>query len=149
MSSQESSGFQQVETLVLNLANQITRPFTFLRAVNKDEHLAAMERHRKDFLVHVRGESFLHSNLVRQKGRITGYLTEDIGLVEFRFAPKGDLHLAMFCPKDAYIYRKQAHKFGVPIGQSVPAGLNVFFDARRMVPPHRGVGYQERCSVLP
>ena len=43
-----------------------------------------MERHRKDFLVHVRGESFLHSNLVRQKGRITGYLTESIGLVEFR-----------------------------------------------------------------
>lgn len=118
------------------------RPQMLLRAVNKEEHLAAMERHRKDFLVHVRGESFLHANLVRQKGRITGYLTEDVGLVEFRFTPKGDLHLAFFCPKDAYVYRKQAHKFGVPVWQSVPAGLNVFFDARRMVPPYRGVGYQ-------
>ena len=108
-----------------------------LAIVNKEEHLAAMERHRKDFLVHVRGESFLHSNLVRQKGRITGYLTENIGLVEFRFTPKGDLHLAMFSPKDAFVYRKQAEKFGVPIWQAVPAGLNVFFDARRMVPPYR------------
>ena len=61
---------------------------------------------------------------------------------QFRFAAKGELHLAMFCPKDAYIYRKQAHKFGVPIWESLPAGLNVYFDARRIQPIHRGVGYQ-------
>jgi hypothetical protein len=118
------------------------RPDKVLRVVKTAQHTWEMENHRRDFLAHVTAERFLHVPLTRARGKITGYLSEEIGLIEFRLHPNADMQMAVFRTRDAHVYGKKAYKLRDPVWKSVPAGINVIFDARNMNPAFRGVKYQ-------
>ncbi len=79
------------------------------------------------------------------KGKITGYFSEHYGLLEFKLRETDKDHqLAVFHTRDAHVFGKKAYKMRDPIWKKVPAGLNIYFDAREMKKGFRGVKYHVR-----
>ena len=84
---------------------------------------------------------------MRAKGRITGYLTKDFGLIETDDHGDnnlgGEMTMVMFHVSDILLFREKVSKTRPrePIDKVVPAGLQIYFDARK-IPTFRGIMYQ-------
>lgn len=59
------------------------RPDHLLKKVSEQDYKAKLEEHRKSFMLYLRGEVFLRAALVRVKGEVSGYLNDNIGIVEY------------------------------------------------------------------
>lgn len=137
------------------------RPPHLLRYVITEKHKLELQQHRRHFLGLILEQRLLHVSHARVKGSITGFLTDDIGLletndIEVQINSNGLLsssiqqgrepQLVLFNVKNVHVYRKPAtffteqEKKGSP-SQILPVGLRVTFDARP-IPRFRGVGFQ-------
>jgi len=60
------------------------RPDHLLKKIQDEEYKKKLEEHRKSFMLYLRGEVFLRAALVRVKGEVAGYLTDNMGIIEHK-----------------------------------------------------------------
>lgn len=124
------------------------KPDRIMREVTSEAHKCKLDSSVRRFLDLVDGDAFLHVKLVRGRGKITGYLTDQFGLIETSDGDCGTeaQSLVFFHVNDAHLFRESVTKMRDPIDQVLPAGLKVIFDARRVYDV-RGVTFQA-CAVF-
>jgi len=88
------------------------RPDHLLKKVTEADYKSKLEEHRKSFMLYLRGEVFLRAALVRVKGEISGYLNDNIGIVDYDDGDKK--HHVFFHVEDVKLIRR---KFSTPSGQ--------------------------------
>jgi len=98
---------------------------------------------REDFLSRIREERCMHVGMVRARGQITGWLTEEIGLLETHDASTSEEGICMvvFHACDLYLFGRPARSRRESVLDMFPPGLRVCFDARAIT-KFRGVAYQ-------
>merc|ERR550534_2410858 len=107
-----------------------------------DQFWNSLEEHRNTFLLFLRGEVFLPLAFNRVKGRIEGYLTQDVGVIKV-VDDEDRPQLVIFHADHAWIFRKTIEEIGAPPKICLPVGLNVSVDARRIhIPGVENIKYQ-------
>jgi len=118
------------------------RPDHLLRKVGEEEYRARLQSHRKSFLLYVMGEVFLRAALVRVKGEVAGYLTENTGIIEYIDEDGKKINI-VFHSDNVYIFKKDVHRIGKRVTTALPVGCLVSVDARRVhVKDVKNVEYQ-------
>merc|ERR1719233_2781481 len=118
------------------------RPDHLLRKVGEEEYRARLQSHRKSFLLYVKGEVFLRAALVRVKGEVAGYLTENTGIIEYIDEDGKKINI-VFHSDNVYIFKKDVHRIGKRVTTALPVGCYVSVDARRVhVSDVKNVEYQ-------
>ncbi len=141
-----------------------------LKSLASEDHKRSLEQERRAFLRCVRERRFLRAALVRARGQITGFLTDEIGLIETSDLPVDDggrrpeeaVTMVVFHVSDLYLFRlpwsEQRRRRRRPMAaraattaeadvslpqvqDAFPPGLRVCFDARA-VTRYRGVTAQ-------
>lgn len=123
------------------------RPHHLLKEIKTEKYQNDLKQGRRDFLDYAQNESFQNLALVRAKGKITGYLNNQFGLLETNDGDERDATMmCFFHVKDLYVYGTRANTRREPVSSVFPPGLNVMFDARK-IEKFRGVSYQA-CAVF-
>ena len=118
------------------------RPDHLLRKVGEEEYRARLQSHRKSFLLYVKGDVFLRAALVRVKGEVAGYLTENTGIIEYIDEDGKKINI-VFHSDNVYIFKKDVHRIGKRVTTALPVGCYVSVDARRVhVKDVKSVEYQ-------
>ena len=118
------------------------RPDHLLRKVGEEEYRARLQSHRKSFLLYVKGDVFLRAALVRVKGEVAGYLTENTGIIEYIDEDGKKINI-VFHSDNVYIFKKDVHRIGKRVTTALPVGCYVSVDARRVhVKDVKNVEYQ-------
>lgn len=118
------------------------RPDKLLRKVEGDEYRAKLQDDRKSFLLYIKGEVFLRAALVRVKGEVAGYLTENTGIIEHTESDGKKINI-VFHSDDVKIFKKDVHQYRKSVKQALPVGCLVSVDARRVhVKDVKNVEYQ-------
>ena len=105
-------------------------PANLMRTALGEEHSRKLEENRKSFMLYVKGDVFLRVSLMRVRGEVAGYLTDDIGIIEYYDDRKEKINI-LFHSSDVRIFKKEIHHFKGPCKRNVPVGLTVVVDARR------------------
>ena len=80
-----------------------------LRAALGEENTRRLEDDRKTFLLNVQNERFLVSSLVRVRGKVAGYITDTLGIIDIedrRDARENQEGKVFFHSEDVIIYKK-------------------------------------------
>lgn len=129
------------------------RPAHLLREVKSFTHQQELKEQCASFLKMVRQKAFMEVSMVRARGQVMGYLTDEIGLLEvsdevansldpaYRQKRKAEKPLVLYSLNDVYLFGEQLKLDKDELFRVMPIGLNVCFDARK-VPECRGVKYQ-------
>ena len=118
------------------------RPERLVKKLEGEEYRTGLQAQRKSFLLYVQGEVFLRAALVRVKGEVVGYLSENTGIIEHT-DENGKKIGIVFHSDDVKIYKKDVHRFGKSVKKVLPVGCPVVVDARRVhVKDVKGVEYQ-------
>merc|ERR1740122_875449 len=107
------------------------RPEHLLKKVTEADYKSKLEEHRKSFMLYLRGEVFLRAALVRVKGELSGYLNENIGIVDYDDGDKKKINI-FFHTDDVKIFKKECREYNQPCKQLMPVGCLVSVDARRV-----------------
>eukprot|EP00092_Neocalanus_flemingeri_P099201 GFUD01126542.1.p1 GENE.GFUD01126542.1~~GFUD01126542.1.p1 ORF type:complete len:654 (-),score=198.54 GFUD01126542.1:388-2349(-) len=129
------------------------RPRHLMKKIDSlgEGYMDTLENSRRTFMLYLRGEVFLRCALVRVKGMIVGYITDQIGVVECTEDGREKVNV-FFHTDDVWIYRKPLRvyqqTYDTPATQLLPVGLNISVDARSV--NIRGVSnlsYQAVCVL--
>ena len=121
------------------------------KMADDDNLMGELKEHRQDLINLVSGNSFTYLSLVRVFGRVEGYVTEKIGVLQIMDRNFDELHKRVLFHEDQCF--KFGHKYTRYDGQLrevFPVGLNVTFDAKeidQVCHNNHGVSFQA-CSVL-
>lgn len=123
------------------------RPSHLLKTLEAfdDKFWKRLKEHRDTFLLYLRGEVFLHMSLVRVKGKIMGYLSPRIGIVEV-IDQDNTKQNVVFHEDDVRIFKKNIHHWNRDLVEILPVGLSISLDARRIhIPGVKNLVYQAVC----
>merc|ERR1719480_283917 len=107
------------------------RPEHLLKKIQEEEYRKKLEEHRKSFMLYLRGEVFLRAALVRVKGELSGYLNENIGIVDYK-DEKDDTHHIFFHVDDVKLFKKDLKEYKKSAKALMPVGITLSVDARRV-----------------
>jgi len=107
------------------------RPEHLLKKISEEEYKKKLEEHRKSFMLYLRGEVFLRSALVRVKGEVAGYLSDNMGIVEHKDENDKKINI-FFHTDDVKVFKKDLREYNKPAKQILPVGCLVSCDARRV-----------------
>jgi len=107
------------------------RPDHLLKKVYEDGYRSKLEEHRKSFMLYLRGEVFLRAALVRVKGELSGYLTDNIGIVDYE-DENYKKHHVFFHVDDVKLFKKDMKEYRKASKQLLPVGVLLSVDARRV-----------------
>ena len=80
--------------------------------------------------------------MVRVKGEVAGYLTENTGIIEHTESDGKKINI-VFHSDDVKIFKKDVHQYRKSVKQALPVGCLVSVDARRVhVKDVKNVEYQ-------
>jgi hypothetical protein len=117
------------------------RPDHLLKKVTEADYKSKLEEHRKSFMLYLRGEVFLRAALVRVKGEISGYLNDNIGIVDYDDGDKK--HHVFFHVEDVKLFKKDMKEYKKASKQLLPVGVKCSVDARRVhISGVKGIEYQ-------
>jgi len=108
-----------------------TRPDSVLRKITDEEYKKKLEEFRSTFMLYLRGEVFLRAAFVRIKGEVAGYLSEKMGIIEYKDDNGKKINI-FFHADDVRIYKKEVKEFNKPCKALLPVGIPVSVDARRV-----------------
>jgi len=129
------------------------RPRHLMKKIDSmgEEYMDSLLNSKRTFMLYLRGEVFLRCAMVRVKGMIVGYITDQIGVIECMDKNKDKVNV-FFHTEDVWIFRKplkvyQRH-YDTPATQLLPVGLNISVDARSVnIPGVRNLPYQAVCVL--
>lgn len=98
-----------------------------LRISLGEENSTRLERDRMTFMLNVKAERFLACTLVRVRGKVSGYLTDDLGIIKTKEGEK-----VFFHSSDVLIYKRSVLERGKSCKRLLPIGASVSVDARRV-----------------
>lgn len=107
------------------------RPEHLLKKIQEEEYRKKLEEHRKSFMLYLRGEVFLRAALVRVKCEIAGYLSENMGIAEYKDENEKKINI-FFHTDDVKVFKKDLREYGKPAKQILPVGCLCSVDARRV-----------------
>ena len=105
-------------------------PANLMKTALGEENSRKLEESRKTFMLYVKGDNFLRVSLMRVRGEVAGYLTDDIGIIEYNNDKKEKINI-LFHSSDVRIFKKDASYYKGPCKRNLPVGLTVVVDARR------------------
>jgi len=124
------------------------RPDHLLKKVAEAEYKSKLEENRKSFMLYLRGEVFLRAALVRVKGELAGYLSENIGIVDYK-DEKDDTHHIFFHVDDVKLFKKDLKDYKKSAKQLMPVGITLSVDARRVhISGVKGIEYQAVSVIV-
>jgi len=119
------------------------RPDHLLKKIQDEEYKKKLEEHRKSFMLYLRGEVFLRAALVRFKGEVAGYLTDNMGIIEHKDENDKKINV-FFHTDDVMIFKKNIREYNQSAKNLLPVGCLVSCDARRVhISGIKNVEYQE------
>ena len=77
-----------------------------LKAVLGEENTRRLEDDRKTFLLNVKNERFMVTALVRVRGKVSGYITDTLGIIDIDDLRDGSEGKVFFHSDDVLIYKK-------------------------------------------
>jgi len=107
------------------------RPDHLLKKIQDEEYKKKLEEHRKSFMLYLRGEVFLRAALVRVKGEVAGYLTDNMGIIEHKDENDKKINI-FFNTDDVMIFKKNIREYNQSAKNLLPVGCLVSCDARRV-----------------
>jgi len=116
------------------------RPQHLMKTIDNlgDDYMRGLNKSRDNFMLYLNGEVFLPLSLVRTRGVVIGYISDNIGIIETyntndRYEDKVN---AFFHSDDVWIFKKPLRRFEqmykTSAGRLLPVGLSVSVDARRL-----------------
>jgi len=105
------------------------KPEGVLRVALGEENTRALEENRKTFMLYIRGEVFMRVSLVRVLAEVAGYLTDELGILEYK-DDKDVRYNILFHADDVKIFKKDVRSYKKPIKKLLPVGCLVSVDAR-------------------
>ena len=127
------------------------KPDHLLKKIQDEKYKKKLEEHRKYFILYLRGEVFLRAALVRVKGEVAGYLTDNMGIIVHKDENDKEINI-FFHTDDVFIFKKKIWEFwGDPSPKHLfPVGCLVSVDARRVnISCIENVYYQvSDCAVI-
>jgi len=102
------------------------------------DYMLDLNKSRDNFMLYLNGEVFLPLALVRTRGVVIGYISDNIGIIETynsndRYQDKVN---AFFHSDDVWIFKKPLRRFEqmykTSAGRLLPVGLSVSVDARKL-----------------
>ena len=124
------------------------RPNHLLRKIQDEEYKKKLEEHRKSFMLYLRGEVFLRAALVRVKGEVAGYLTDNMGIIEHKDEKDKKINI-FFHTDDVFILKKKIREYNKSPKHLLPVGCPVSVDARRVqISGIKNLEYQVRYNNL-
>jgi len=105
------------------------KPEGVLRVALGEENTRALEENRKTFMLYVRGEVFMRISLVRVKAEVAGYLTDELGILEYKDEKDAKFNI-LFHSDDVKIFKKDVRSYKKPVKKVLPVGCLVSVDAR-------------------
>jgi len=129
------------------------RPNHLMKKIDNlgQKYVEDLEQQRKTFLLYLRGEVFLRCALVRVKGEVMGYISDQVGVIECTIHSQEKVNV-FFHTEDVMIFRKPLsmyeRTYNTPGTKLLPVGLSVSVDAREIsIPGVRNLGYQAICVL--
>ena len=107
------------------------RPDHLLKKIQDEEYKKKLEEHRKSFMLYLRGEVFLRAALVRVKGEVAGYLSDNMGIIEHKDEKDKKINI-FFHTDDVIVFKKNIREYNQSPKQLLPVGCLVSVDARRV-----------------
>jgi len=105
------------------------KPEGVLRVALGEENTRSLEENRKTFMLYVRGEVFMRVSLVRVRAEVAGYLTDELGILEYK-DEKDVKYNILFHSNDVKIFKKDVRSYKKPVKKVLPVGCLVSVDAR-------------------
>merc|ERR1719470_231881 len=105
------------------------RPDGILKVAMGEENTRQLEEHRKTFMLYIRGDVFMRVSLVRVLAEVAGYLTDDLGILEYKDEDRGKFNI-LFHTDNVKIYKKDVKSYNKPAKRILPVGCLVSVDAR-------------------
>jgi len=105
------------------------KPEGVLRVALGEENTRALEENRKTFMLYVRGEVFMRVSLVRVRAEVAGYLTDELGILEYKDEKDAKYNI-LFHSNDVKIFKKDVRDYKKPVKKVLPVGCLVSVDAR-------------------
>ena len=105
------------------------RPDGILKVAMGEENTRQLEEHRKTFMLYIRGDVFMRVSLVRVLAEVAGYLTDDLGILEYKDEERGKFNI-LFHTDNVKIYKKDIRSYNKPAKRILPVGCLVSTDAR-------------------
>jgi len=105
------------------------KPEGVLRVALGEENTRALEENRKTFMLYIRGEVFMRVSLVRVLAEVAGYLTDELGILEYK-DEKDVKYNILFHSDDVKIFKKDVRSYKKPVKKVLPVGCLVSVDAR-------------------
>lgn len=117
------------------------KPEGLIKTALGEENTRKLEENRKSFMLYVKGEVFIRVSLVRVRAEVAGYLTDNIGILEYE--EDNSKHNILFHADDVMIFKKEVASFRGPCKKNLPVGCTVKVDARRIhIADVKNVHYQ-------
>lgn len=109
-----------------------TRPKHLMKFLDKftDHDWARLEEQRRTFLLYIKGEVFTPVSFVRLRGRVHGYLNEELGLVQVQDEDNKSKSV-FFHLTDVRIYKRTLKQLNSHPHEALPVGIHVYVDAKR------------------
>jgi len=124
------------------------RPDHLLKKVAEADYKSKLEEHRKSFMLYLRGEVFLRCALVRVKGELAGYISDEIGIVDYK-DEKDDTKHIFFHVDDVVLFKKNLKEYKKPVKTLLPVGVTLSVDARRVhITGVKNVEYQAVSVIV-
>ena len=105
------------------------RPDNVLKVAMGEENTRKLEEHRKTFMLYIRGDVFMRVSMVRVLAEVAGYLTDNLGILEYKDDNKGKVNI-LFHTDDVKIFKKDIRAYRKPAKQILPVGCMVSVDTR-------------------
>jgi len=105
------------------------KPDGLLRIAVGEENTRYLEEKRKTFMLYIRGEVFMRVSLVRVLAEVAGYLTDELGILEYK-DEKDVKHNILFHADDVIIFKKDVRSYKKSVKRILPVGCMVSVDAR-------------------
>jgi len=119
-----------------------SKPKNLMRSALGEENTRKLEDNRKTFMLYVQGEVFIRLSLMRVKAEVAGYLSDNLGIIEYTDENK-DKHNILFHADNVKIFKKDMSHYRGPCKRNLPVGCLVKVDARRIhMSEVKNVNYQ-------
>jgi len=105
------------------------KPDGILKVAMGEENTRQLEEHRRTFMLYFRGDVFMRVSLVRVLAEVAGYLTDDLGILEYKDEDRGKFNI-LFHADNVKIYKKDVKSYKKPVKRILPVGCMVSVDAR-------------------
>jgi hypothetical protein len=95
-------------------------------------------------MLYIRGDVFMRVSLVRVLAEVAGYLTDDLGILEFKDEERGKFNI-LFHTDNVKIYKKDVKSYNKPLKRILPVGCMVSTEARSV---HISKNIKYQASVV-